>query len=84
MLYALVLLGEDGEHFGLNGLHLVVQLLETCHLAPVPMHLGLQQAIVHFDQCCVDVERLMPSRQEFAEVVVTILLNMRVAVLGAV
>ena len=41
-LYALMLLGEDGKHLGLNGLHLVIQLLEVHHLAPVPMNLSLQ------------------------------------------
>ena len=40
--YALMFLGENGEHFGLNGLHLVVELFEACHLTLVSVYLGLQ------------------------------------------
>ena len=59
---ALMLLGEDGKHLCLDSFHLVIELLEACHLAPILMYFGLQRAIVHFDQCCVDVEGLMPRR----------------------
>ena len=77
-----MLLEKDGKHLCLNGSHLVVQLLETHHLAPVLMYLGLQQTIMHLNQRCVNINGLVPGRQELAEVVVTIFLDMRVIVPG--
>ena len=77
-----MLLGEDGKHLCLNGLHLVVQLLETHHLAPVPMYLGLQRVIAHLNQRCVDIEGFMPGRQKLAEVIVAIPLDMGVIIPG--
>ena len=80
--YALMFLWEDGKHLCLKGLHLLIQLLEPRHLAPVPEHLSLQQVIAHFHQRSVDVDGLMPSRQELAEVVVAIPPDMGVIVPG--
>ena len=82
LFYALVFLRDDGEHLCLYCLHLLVQLLETHHLAPVPMYLGLQQVVTHLDQCCVNIERLMPSGQELTEVVVTTVCVKTVQVFG--
>ena len=78
-----MLLWENGEHLCLNGLHLVVELLEVCHLALVPMYLGLQLSVAHLDQRRVNVEGLMPRWQELAEVVIVIPPDMRVIVPGS-
>ena len=75
-----MLLQEDGKHLSLNSLHLLIQLLEPCHLAPVPVYFSLQQAITHFHQRRVDINGLMPSSQELMEVVVAIHLDMGVVV----
>ena len=75
-------LGENGEHLHLDGLHLIVQLLETRHLAPVPMYPDLQQTITHLDQHRVNIEGLVPGRQELTEIIVTVPLDMGVIVPG--
>ena len=78
-----MLLGKDGEHLSLNGLHLVVELFETCHLAPVLVYLSLQQAVVHLDQRRVNVKGLVPKRQELVEVVVTVVTDTEVVIPGS-
>ena len=78
-----MLLGKDGEHLSLNGLHLVVELFETCHLALVLMYLGLQRVIVHLDQRHVNVEGLVPRRQELVEIVITVVSDTKVIVPGS-
>ena len=79
-----MLLWENGEHLCLNGLHLVIELLEARHLASVPMYLGLQRSVAHLDQCHVNIERLMPRWQKLVEVIIVIPPDMRVSYLGAV
>ena len=59
-----MLLGNNGEHLCLYGLHLFIQLLETRHLALVHRYLGLQQTVVHLNKHCIDVKGLMPGGQE--------------------
>ena len=78
-----MLLGEDGKHLCLDSFHLVIELLEVCHLALIPMHLSLQQVIAHFDQCCVDVKGLMPGRQDLTEIVVAVVLSAVIIVPGS-
>ena len=83
MFNALVFLGKDGKHLHLDSLHLVIELLEARHLAPVPMYLGLQRVITHFDQCRVDVERFMPGRQDLTEVVITVVSSVVIVLPGS-
>ena len=73
---------DDGKHLCLDSFHLVVELLKVCHLAPILMYLGLQQAVVHFNQGHVDVKRLVPGRQDLTEIVVAIVLSVVIAVPG--
>ena len=68
-------LGNNSEHLCLYCLHLFIQLLETHHLAPVLMYLSLQQMVTHLNKRCVNIEGLMPSGQELAEFIITILLD---------
>ena len=82
LFYTLMFLQKDGKHPCLNGLHLLIQLLESCHLALVPIYFGLQWAVMHLHQRGVDIDGLVPSRQKLMEVIVAIPLDMRVIVPG--
>ena len=55
MPYAQVLLWKDGEHLCLDNIHLLIELLETHHLAVILMDFCLQQVVTQLNECVVSI-----------------------------